>query len=140
MLLIVPYPTIDETKAAAASGNREAIENMAQVERIEAFQQRLKREQLQEAAQLPDLEGDRLKFVWDFDSTNGEKDARTVITLAGRLIWTEPAVWEGADRFLAVREILKERYGQRFARLTPSDRSHLYLYGDKIGVPDLPTD
>lgn len=139
MILIVSYPTIDETKAEAAHGNPRAIGDMAQVERIEDFQHRLEREQLRGAEQLPELEGGRLEFIWDFDSTKGEANARTVVTLDGHVIWNEPAIWEGADRFLAVKSLLKEKYGQRFASLTPSDRSRLYLYGD-VHRGDVPTD
>jgi len=139
MILIVSYPTIDETKAEAARGNPQAIDDMAQVERIEDFQQRLEREQLRGAEQLPELDGHRLEFVWDFDSTEDEANARTVISLDGRVIWNEPAIWEGADRFLAVKALLKEKYGQQFASLTPSELSRLYLYGD-VHRGDVSTD
>ena len=140
MLLIVAYPTIDETKAAAARGNPRAIAEMPNVERIETFQRRLEREQLKDAAQLPDIEGDRLEFVWDFES-DGEANARnTVISVGGRVILTEPAIWEGADRFVAVKAILKEKYGLRFASFTPTDGSYLYLYGDMVGHGDVATD
>lgn len=139
MILIVAYPTIDETKAAAAHGNVRAIADMEQVDRIEEFERRFERERLRRPQQLPEVEGERLQFVWDFESTTVEADARTLITLDGQVIWSEPAIWEGAERFLAVKAMLKTKYGGRFASLTPSARSNLYLYGDNIRA-EVPVD
>ncbi len=54
----------------------------------------------------------------------------TVIRLGEQVIWVEPALWEGYDRFYEVKVLLKQRYGARFASLTPTEDSKLYLYGD----------
>jgi hypothetical protein len=43
----------------------------------------------------------------------------------------EPAIYEGAWRFDEVKAILKERYGRRFASLTPTGASEYYLLGDR---------
>ena len=36
----------------------------------------------------------------------------------------------GHERFHEVKELLRQRYGTRFASLTPTQASELYLYGD----------
>jgi hypothetical protein len=132
MLVIVSNPTIEETKAEAARGDPRALAEMEYVERIEAFQARWDRERLHSAGQLPEIEGDHLDFVWDFQQTGGVETARTIIRLGDRVVWNEPALWEAADRFIAVEALLKERYGGRFADLNPTKDSELFLYGDDL--------
>ena len=67
---------------------------------------------------------------WDFEDVDGGHDA--VIRLKSQDVWREPALWEGSDRFLEVKALLKERYGSRFRSLTPTEGSELYLYGDNV--------
>ena len=135
MLLIVGYPTIDETKAEAARGTPRAIRDLPQVEQIEAFQRRFDAERLKSANELPELEGDALEFLWDFDATNGH--SHTILRVGTHEVWREPALWDGADRFFEIKQLLKERYGDRFRSLTPTEPSKLYLYGDRL-MPTVP--
>jgi hypothetical protein len=134
MLLIVPYPTPDEIRQAAAAGDVRALEELANLERAEGSRARFERVKLKRADELPDVEGDGLEFVWDWE---GHEPGETVIRLGEREIWREPARWEGYERFDAVKAILKERYGSRFRSLTPTERSTLYLYGDGMHGYDL---
>lgn len=85
------------------------------------------------AADLPELAGEELRFVWD--TSGGDTDPRTSILHEGGILWTEPARWEGISRFVAVVGLLRERYGERFAELAPTQRSWLYLYGDDMSAP-----
>jgi len=130
MLLIVPKPTAEETRKAAAAGDPRAIENLAFVERAEEYKARFDRERLTSPEQLPELEKRELFFVWDH-----ERDL-TLITVDDHVIWSEPQVWEGWWRFIEVKEILKKRYARRFRSLIPTPRSELYLYGDILGKRD----
>ena len=133
MLLIVSHPTIEETKRAAAAGNRAARRELAPALRVERFRERFEALKLTTGDQLPELDGKRLEFAWDFEE-DGEDERWTVVRLGGREIWREPAVWEGYERFDEVKALLKERYGSRFASLTPTQASELYLYGDKLSA------
>jgi hypothetical protein len=57
-----------------------------------------------------------------------------VLRHGSRVLWTEPAVWEGLWRFQEVFELLIERFGERFRSLTPTPASALHLYGDDVGA------
>jgi hypothetical protein len=129
MLLIISHPTIAETKAAAAAGNPSALEAIPHVERIEEFQRLFETRKLRSPRQLPDLEGEKLAFLWD-EEVRSETERLTLIRIGARIIWSEPELWEGARRFEQVKELLKQRYGSRFRSLTPTRQSEMYLYGD----------
>jgi hypothetical protein len=132
MLLIVSYPTVEETKEAAAAGNPRAIKGLAAALRVERFRVRFEAHQLRSPDELPELEGESLAFAWDFEgAVESDDDRWTVIRLGERVVWREPAVYEGAWRFEEVKAILKERYGARFASLTPTEASEYYLLGDR---------
>lgn len=132
MLLIVLYPTTEETKRAAAAGNRRAQEALPQYLEHERFLARHERLKLKSPDQLPEIEGTgALAFEWDF-LTDEERDERwSVIRHGERELWREPALWEGYERFEEVKAILKRRYGARFESLTPTERSEMWLRGDR---------
>jgi hypothetical protein len=58
------------------------------------------------------------------------KDLRTVICYKESVIFSEPAIYEGFDRFAEVARILKSKYGSRLKDLVPTEASGTYLYGD----------
>jgi hypothetical protein len=131
-LAIVPYPTHEETRTAAAEGNPRAQENMAQVEAREEFFDRFDRARLKHSEELPDIEGDkRIDLFWDFEAVEDGPN-RTIIRHGDRVIWTEIAAFEAGDHFADVLAILRERYGARMGRLDPTPASTIYLYGDRI--------
>ena len=133
MLLIVSFPTIEETRSAAATGNPRA---QAELPSVDAREERLKRAdelELKAADQLPDLQGDALRIDWDLEETADEH--WTVLRHDGQEIWRELAYWEGYERFAQVFELLHERYGSRLAEVRPTAASKLYLYGDKLSAP-----
>jgi hypothetical protein len=88
-------------------------------------QERLYREKcLSSTNQLPNLPDADMTLTWDM-----EQD-QTQIRIGEAVIWSEPAVYEGFDRFEQIALILKEKYGNRLKDLVPADRSKLFLYGD----------
>lgn len=129
MLLIVPYPTVEEVKAAAAAGNERAVKGLPTYLKREQFIARYEKLKLKPTDELPELGGGALAFEWDLVADERE-ELWTVIRFGEREIWREPAVWEGHERFAEVEEILRRRYGPRFHSLTPTERSEKYLYGD----------
>jgi hypothetical protein len=88
---------------------------------------------------LPDVHGENLDFEWDtvgFREDGREDDLSTVIRHRGETLWTEPARWEGMNRFIEVRCLLRDRYGDRLRFLLPTPRSELYLLGDSFTASD----
>ncbi len=134
MLLIVPYPTAAETRAAAAAGNPKA---QAELPNVESRLKRLDRAQeleLRTPEQLPELRGKNLRIDWDLEERDDEQ--WTVLRHKGREIWRELAYYEGYERFARVFELLRERYGPRLKEVRPTAASELYLYGDKLSAPE----
>ena len=90
-------------------GMDEAERMLPEVEKGEEIRERCQREQLHEASQLPDVEGTRLRFVIDVTGTI-------------------------RDGYNELKALLKERYGSRFAALTPTTGAKYNLLGDKVFV------
>ncbi|MEJ7783762.1 MAG: hypothetical protein WKF96_03090 [Solirubrobacteraceae bacterium] len=126
MVAIVAYPTHEETRRAAAAGNERAIAELANVERREAFWEKAEASELKDPSQLPKIGGDRFELLWDKDGDH------TVVRHGEREIWREVAYWEGGDRFAEVFTLLRRRYGWRLDRLVPTQRSLLWLGGDRF--------
>jgi hypothetical protein len=133
MLLIVPFPTTEETRAAAAAGNPLAQAEIPNVDNIEKRWETAAETALTGPHQLPEIRGDDITIVWDFEEREGEKF--TVLRHGGREIWRELAYWEGIERFEEVTGLLEQRYGRRLVAFEPTSRSELYLYGDKLSAP-----
>jgi hypothetical protein len=133
MLLIISFPTWEQTEEAARKGNRKALKELPSLRRRQEFLRRFRSKCLKSAQQLPDLEGETLELVWDYEEKEG--DRFTVIRIRDRMIWSEPALWEGWARFNDIKAILKEKYGSRFRSLIPTSASKVYLYGDDLSAP-----
>jgi HD domain len=112
--------------AEEARRNPRAISTMSELEQGVEFRRRVERDRLREAAQLPELEGGLLRFVWDIVVPLDDLNTNT-ISIDGRVIWSEPAISMDANRFDTVKELLKERYGQRFTNLTQTERRYHHL-------------
>jgi hypothetical protein len=124
-LLLVSFPTLEESRA-----NRDKLgsEERRQVEAIEDFRAQFEREKLKGVDDLPDVS--ELSFVFHWDFSPDDADARTLIRLGDRIIFNEPALYEGGGRFEEVAKILKAKYGSRLKDLVPTEESEMYLYGD----------
>ena len=136
MILIVPFPTVAETRAAAAAGNQRAAAGLpgmeAQQKKWAAWARRADEMMLRNANELPQLDGDRLVIEWDIENCDGE--TLTILRHGDLVIWREIAFWEGIGRFADVVKILRARYGSRLVEVRPTPDSELYLWGDKYGV------
>ncbi len=128
MLLVVSYPTIEETKRAAGKGNETALRNLPEAEKVEARLERAAKLELKVDSDLPEITGSDLAFEWDFERV--DEESWTLIRHGDAVIWRELAYWEGCDRFHEVEDILRQHYGGRFASLEPTRASLLYLHGD----------
>lgn len=131
-VLLVPHPTFKESRAnweKLDDGERQSIQ------RRERFLERFEREKLKDAVDLPNLSLAEFSVSWDI--VGGEEpSARTVITLGDQVLFSEPALWEGYERFAEVARILKAKYGLRLKDVVPTERSQMYLWGDRISAPE----
>jgi hypothetical protein len=137
MILIVGYPTEEETKEAANKGNQEAKENLSVFSVRNAFMQNFEEKKLKGPDELPDIEGEKLDFIFDAeDKPDDLWNENALIICNGEIIWKEPLLYECWLRFNQIREILIKKYGRRFNSFKPTRAAELNLYGDDLGAPD----
>ncbi|MDQ7779900.1 MAG: hypothetical protein RDV41_09350 [Planctomycetota bacterium] len=86
---------------------------------------------LKSGEQLPELPQGRLRMKWDWEE-RGPGQYDTVIRCGDSVVWREPAVYEGSERFVEIVSILKNRYGDRLVDVEPTAASEYYLYGDRL--------
>jgi len=127
---VVSYPTIEEAKHnwdKLSEGDRLLVSV------VEQKQQDFDARRLKWPRQLPDIEEESFSLVWDEEDHPSSSD--TVIKLGRQIIWREPAIYEGYERFGEVAKILRRRYGPKLTDLIPTKRSLFCLYGDYLSAP-----
>jgi hypothetical protein len=127
VLAIVSYPTNDEMLASGSPGDIQKAKERQQ------FLQNFNLTKLVSKEQLPAVDSKSFDLVWDF--VESENEQRTVIRHGDYVLFSEPALWEGYERFEQVCKIVQEKYGVRVKDLVPTHRSELYLYGDVLSSP-----
>lgn len=133
MLLIVPFPTVAETRAAAKDGNARAQAELPSVDRVQKRWGAAAAVALTDSRELPEIDNNEITVVWDFEKRDGE--VITILRHDEKVLWRELAYWEGIDRFEKVATLLERRYGPRLAAIEPSPSSEIYLYGDLLAAP-----
>ena len=130
ILAIVLYPTHEESK-----NNWDKLDDLEklQVTKRESFLKQFEEESLKSPDQLPDLYGNYFIFVWD----NNFIEDKTSILFGETLIWSEPTLYEGFERFVEILGILQSKYGGRLKDLIPTKASEEYLWGDKSFAHEL---
>jgi hypothetical protein len=128
MLATVNYPTLEEMRS---SGDPSAV---LQAGVMEQLRKNYEAQKLKSSGQLPDLDAPSFALVWDFIEDHDEH--RTVFRYGDRVLFSEPAVWEGYQRFEEVCKIVREKYGSKVTDLVPTSASELYLWGDVLSAPD----
>lgn len=130
MLAIVLFPTIEESEANFDKLSDDEKKSLAA---RKDFLKRLDQECLRSADQLAELTDSEIHVIWDFEEGPGNEKT-TIVRVGERTLWSEPAVWEGFERFAEVVNLLKEKYGNRLKDVAPSESSFMYLYGDRIST------
>ena len=128
LITVVLHPTIEESRA---NWDKVSEWDRKNIEAAEAFQAEFKCRKLREPAQLPDIGEPSFTLSWDFVDEGSRRE--TLIKCGEKIIFGEPALWEGYKRFVEVAEILRSRYGAALRDLIPTKASELYLYGDALG-------
>jgi hypothetical protein len=131
MLAIVSYPTLEEAEANSSKLSRE---EKASLSKRKQFLAEVEQTRLKSPDDLPDVAGSRIVLSWEFRE---DQDGRswTDIRHGAKVLHSERAVYEGAERFVEVAALLKQKYGGRVVDLVPSDASSAYLYGDNLKSP-----
>ncbi len=128
MLATVNYPTLEEMRSF---GDPTAV---LQAGVMEQFRKNFEAQMLRSTEQLPDLDAPSFALTWDFVDAHDEH--RSVIRYGNRVLFSEPAIYEGYERFEEVCKIVREKYGSRVTDLVPTNASELYLWGDRLSAPD----
>jgi hypothetical protein len=131
-LTFISYPT---TTDARANWDRLPEVDRMQVEIIERRLDLFDRVSLKSPDQLPDIGESEFVLLWDFADIP-QVGGTTLIRLGDRQIFAEPAFYEGYKRFMEVAEVLKAKYGNALQDLVPTDKSRMFLYGDKLSAVD----
>jgi len=103
---LVMNPTLEESRA---NWDKLSEDERKQVEVIERLQANFTDRKLREATQLPDIDSPSFILHWDF--VHAGFDSETLIKHGETIIFREPVIYEGYERFIEVAKILRARYG-----------------------------
>jgi hypothetical protein len=128
---LASHPTFEETDEAAENGNEEAQEMAAARRAMQPKFAKIDASKLRDPSELPDLPGEKLDFVWDWepDSFLGRYEIRCGQTV----VWAELSRCEDHERFDEIKPIFKSKYGARFGSLKLTKAAWRNLSGDRIG-------
>lgn len=129
-MTLVMLPTVEESRA---NWDKLSDVERKEVEVIENLQAKFADGKLSEASQLPEIASPSFVLHWDF--VHAGFDSETLIKHGDTIIFREPVIFEGYERFIEVAEILRARYGAALHDLVPTDPSLTYLYGDSLSSP-----
>jgi hypothetical protein len=124
---VVTHPTFEE---ARANWDKVSEWDRKNIEAAQAFRAEFKGRKLREPSQLPDIHEPSFTLSWDNAARGSHRE--TLIKHGDDVIFAEPALWEGYERFIEVAEILHRRYGAALRDVIPTKGSELYLYGDAL--------
>jgi hypothetical protein len=135
VVTIVMNPTIEE---ARANWDKLSELERRQVEEIEELREEFEANMLTAATSLPEIEAESFTLFWDFDYAG--LGSNTLIKYGDTIIFEEPVIYEGYERFSEVAELLRARYGTALRDLIPTEASKTYLYGDRLSSPEFVDD
>jgi len=133
MLAIVSFPTLDETEANI---DKLSVEEKSAFAERKQFLAEVEKTSLKSSDELPDIVEDEVVVSWEI-SEDQDGILWTTVVQGNQVIWSERAVYEGADRFVKVVDILRQKYGDRLLDVIPTVGSSMYLYGDRLSSIDL---
>jgi hypothetical protein len=124
---LVMYPTLAD---AHANWDRLSDSQKDGINFLKGARALIVATRLEDPYQLQEITEPTFTLSWDFSRE------MTVLRLGDRVIFSEPAVFEGYWRFEEVALILKERYGSSLSDLIPTPASETYLYGDSLSASE----
>ena len=125
---VVRYPTIKESRA-----NWEDLpfEEQEVTENLERRQIEFDGLCLKRSDQLPEIKAEDFALTWDVSGGN------SIIRHNDRIVFVEPSVFEGYERFKEVITILKDRYGPALKGVHLTRSAYHELCGDKLWAGNL---
>ena len=129
-ITVVLHPTIAD---ARANWDKVSEWDRKNIEAADAREADFERRKLREPSQLPDIPERSFVLHWEFADDGSRRE--TLIKHGDNVIFSEPAFYEGYERFIEVAEILHTRYAAALRDLVPTPVSELYLYGDASDSP-----
>jgi hypothetical protein len=127
---LVSFPTHEEVLKYGSE------EDKARVKKRMAFEEKMEKSELKDISQLPDLSGNSLTFELREMEENGEKYMEIIeISGSGQFVWREVLGYEYYKRFIALGELLRQKYGKRMIDFIPPVSGY-YLYGDSCSASD----
>ena len=124
-----PWKGPKEVARPTQLSDEQLAEHAALQAKWDAEEERLEESKLKSTTQLPDLEGDDLKIIWDFEEHGEDEDSWTVLRHGDLVIWREIGTKEALPRFEEVIWILREKYGPRLTSLLPTRAGLLQIRG-----------
>jgi len=129
---VCAYPTRKEAE--------EVWDLLPEVDRLQfelqdMFARACEAHELKRADQLPAIDEGSFALVCDVEEREGFPQHWIVIRLGSRAIWSEPAIYEGVERFEEIADLLKQRYGAAVVDLEPTLAGQAFLYGDRWSGP-----
>jgi hypothetical protein len=97
------------------------------------FVKKWRADRLTSPEQLPDVRAKKFTLFWDNDRDTEE----IIIRTRSRVIWRQPLAYEHYDFFVGALKILKAKYGRALVDVIPTERAHLYLWGDRLSAPEI---
>gem|GEM_PF-4135362 len=124
-----PWKGPKEVERPIQLSDEQLAEHAALQAKWDAEEARFEESKLKSNSQLPDLEGDDLKIIWDFEEHGEDEDSWTVLRHGDLVIWREIGTKEALPRFEEVIWILREKYGPRLTSLLPTRAGLLQIRG-----------
>ncbi|HUX65571.1 MAG TPA: WYL domain-containing protein [archaeon] len=130
LLAIEHSVSMEET---LANINRLSPDQRVHVLDGQKWQAEFEASQLKNAEQLSDLNIDERpeKLVWDIGE-DAEGKTWNIIRHGARVLWRQPASWEGYGEFSRVVAIIQKRYGNTIRDLEPTKNAEMWLCGDAL--------
>lgn len=96
------------------------------------LRERFRAARLENAEQLPDIEGENLTFHMS-EADEGD-DEILIFKYEGQEVWREMCYYEYYERYIEIAEIMIEKYGSKLKDIVPKVNG-IYFYGDTLKSP-----
>jgi hypothetical protein len=132
-LAVITFPTYDEVRKAAATGDAHALAMMPDVEDGERLQE-TRRQCRQRLAQLPRLDGTALSFTLDTEDSGDRMNPDwLILKCQGNEIYREPSGFEWWKGVIEIGQAVKDQYGDQAGWYDPSNAG-FRLLGDSMSA------
>ena len=132
-ILVIPFPTSEEIRSAAADGNKEAAESLKSVEQREKRISIWQANHLSRLDQLPELEVSDIVAAIAIGHGKGEdSETKLELSLNQQVVYSELGFWETIEPLERLVPLLRRRYGDRLKCIDISFAANQYLYGDRL--------